>query len=147
MRSASCIMNMISVGKLAVCFAEDRCLMVKRGPSPFLPASCFTSISGWFSALFPAVHPKDPALHRHLPCPCDASPCAIALFYALPLASLPDSPMNSLSARTHLTGILQLTNGLVSSRHKKLTFIATAVLVLLPSSLSLPPLFPLLSAE
>lgn len=110
--------RVISVGKLAVCFAEDRCLMVKRGPSPFLPPSCFTSISGWFSALFPAVRPKDPALHRHLPCPCDASPCDMALFCALPLASLPDSPMNSLSARTHLTGILQLTNGLVSSRHK-----------------------------
>lgn len=29
-------MNVISVGKLAVCFAEDRCLMVKRGPSPFV---------------------------------------------------------------------------------------------------------------
>lgn len=112
---------------------------------PPLSPSRFTSISGLvFCCLFPAIHPKEPALHRHPPCPCDASPCDIALFYAHPLGLSPDSPMNFPVRPDTFCRLLQLTDGLSPQP----THVRSVQSFLLSRSpVVYRPSFPLLSAE
>lgn len=108
------------------------------------PLSCFTSISGLFTALCPFYAPKGPLRLRRLP-PCP-SPRRIPLRHCPPHAYFPGIPlqialMNSLAAR-NTAHILQLTDGLAGSRYSQLTCIVycgfSSLSSLLPLSLRRP---------